>query len=540
MIQIKDFEFKESTKLKDNKIVVNWPVVYLIENGKQIYIGETNNFQRRMKQHYGDVKKRTLKRVHLISDKDFNKSAIRDIEAALIGYFDADKKFKLLNGNNGVKFKLLNGNNGVINQDYFDRVIYKNKVPVIWEKLQKKGLAEKEIFQLENSDLFKYSPYKSLADDQFEIATMILRECSKEKESISFIEGNPGTGKTILAMYLLKILAISKAKENKKVALVVPMTSLRKTLKKVAKSINGLYAYHIIGPNEVIKNTYDTLIIDEAHRLKRRVNITNYEAFDNINKYLSLDIDKGDQLDWILLSANHHVFFYDEGQSIKPTDIKKEKFRELKLLKRNTLTTYSLSTQHRVLGGSEYINYVNKIMKNHYPKKQSFEGYDVKSFSNFNIMNQRMMELEKEYNLVRIVSGYSFEWVSKKDKTKYDIVLDGVYKKWNTTSVDWVNSPNAKDEIGCIHTVQGYDLNYIGLIFGYEIDYDFDKKTIIINEDKYFDRNGKSSINNENELKDYIINIYITLMTRGIKGIYMYACNENFRKYLEQFFEKGD
>lgn len=529
MIHIRDYAFEKDINIGKNKTAINWPIVYLIENGKQIYVGETNNFKRRMKQHYMNPEKRILKRVHLISDKDFNKSAIRDIESALIGYFDADKKFELLNLNNGV-----------INQDYYDRITYKNKVPAIWEKLQGKGLAEKEIFQLENSDLFKYSPYKSLSDDQFEIAHMILRDCFKEDRWLSFVEGNPGTGKTILAMYLLKILVHSKIKENKKVALVVPMTSLRKTLKKVARSIKGLKSSHVIAPGDVIKDEYDTLIIDEAHRLKRRVNITNYKSFDDTNKYLGLDVYEGNQLDWIMASANHHIFFYDEGQSIKPTDIEKEKFIELKLSRASLHTSYTLVSQHRVKGGSEYIYYANNIMKNKNPKKISFEEYNVKLFSNFAVMNKQMDMLEKEYKLVRMVSGYSFDWVSKKDKSKYDIVLDGVYKQWNTTSQDWVNSPNAEFEVGCIHTVQGYDLNYIGLIFGFEIDYDFDKNEITINKDKYFDIKGKSSIKNESDLKDYIVNIYITLMTRGIKGIYMYACNKNFEKYLTQFFDKDD
>ena len=529
MIHIKDYAFEEKMDIKTNKIAINWPVVYLIENGKQIYIGETNNFKKRMKQHYADFNKRVLNKVHLISDNDFNKSAIRDIESALIGYFDADKKYVLLNHNGGFA-----------NQEYFNRTAYKNKVPTIWGKLRDKGLAEKEIFQLENSDLFKYSPYKSLSDDQFEIAHMILRDCFKEVEWLSFVEGNPGTGKTILAMYLLKILVHAKAKDNKKVALVVPMTSLRKTLKKVARSIKGLKSSHVIGPGDVIKETYDTLIVDEAHRLKRRVNITNYKSFDDINTYLGFDIHEGNQLDWILASANHHILFYDEGQSIKPTDVPKEVFMDLKLSRPSIQTSYTLISQHRVKGGNKFIYYANNIMKNNSPKKQFFDDYDVKLFSDFSKMNDQMNILEKELELVRMASGYSFKWISKKDKSKYDIRLDGIRKQWNTTAEDWVNSPNAKNEVGCIHTVQGYDLNYIGLIFGYEIDYDFEKKTIIINKEMYFDQKGKASINNESDLKDYIINIYITLMTRGIKGIYMYACNKNFEKYLKHFFEKDD
>ena len=212
----------------------------------------------------------------------------------------------------------------------------------------------------------------------------------------------------------------------------------------------------------------------------------------------------------------------------------------LPISRQSSQTSYTLVSQHRVKGGNEFITYANNIMKNNNPKKISFEEYDVKLFNDYSKMNNAINKLENDLKLVRMVSGYSFKWISKKDKTKYDILLDGVSKQWNTTAEDWVNSPNARNEVGCIHTVQGYDLNYIGLIFGYEIDYDFDKETIVINKDMYFDIKGKSSINNETDLKDYIVNIYITLMTRGIKGIYMYACNKNFSKYLEQFFEKDD
>lgn len=524
LINIEEFDFKKDLDLKNYEKAINWPVVYLIENGKQIYIGETNSFKRRMNQHHANPARQELKKVHLISDDDFNKSAILDIESALIGYFDADKKFELLNSNNGVT-----------NQEYYDRISYKNKVPVIWAKLQQKGLAEKEIFQLENSDVFKYSPYKSLSDDQFEISQMILSDCFKEDKWLSFVEGNPGTGKTILAMYLLKILVLSKARENKNVALVVPMTSLRKTLQKVAKTIKGLSSSQVISPGDVIKKDYDVLIVDEAHRLKRRVNIVNFASFDNTNKYLGLE--NGTQLDWIMMSANHHIMFYDERQSIKPTDVRKKDFLDLKISRKETQTTYELISQHRVKGGSEFISYSNKIMNNKQDKKIVFKNYDAKLFDSFLDFDKELTLKENEYKLVRMVAGYSFPWISKKNKDSYDINIDGIKKKWNSTSADWVNSENAQKEVGCIHTVQGYDLNYIGLIFGSEIDYDIKNDKIVVYKDKYYDRNGKASIKDDKELKQYVVNIYTTLMSRGVKGIYMYACNENFNRYLRKYFD---
>jgi len=525
MITIKNYVFEKHIAVGKNTHAINWPVVYLIEDGKSIYIGETNKFSRRMGQHYQNPLKNHLKEVHMITDEDFNKSAIRDIESALIGYFAADNKYKILNHNNGVT-----------NQDYFDRTAYKNKVPQIWEELQKKGIAQRDIFQLENTDLFKYSPYKSLSDDQFSIAHMILADCIKNPESLSFVEGNPGTGKTILAMYLLKILVKSKAKQGLKVALVVPMTSLRTTLQRVARNIEGLKSSNIIGPTQVIKDDYDTLIIDEAHRLMRRKNIISYGTFDNVNNYLGLDKDKGDQLDWIRMSSKHQIFFYDEGQSIKPADIPKEKFLNLKHSTSSTKTIYELTSQHRVRGGNDYINYVDRFLQDNVKDVITFKDYDVKIHTNFKSFNDKMIELNNEHNLVRMVSGYSFKWISKNDTSKYDIIIDGIKKQWNTVARDWVNSPMATKEVGCIHTVQGYDLNYVFLIFGKEIDYNFTTNSITIDKGQYYDIKGKSSITDEKVLKDYIINIYKTLMTRGIKGIHMYSCNKNFEKYLKMYF----
>lgn len=87
---------------------------------------------------------------------------------------------------------------------------------------------------------------------------------------------------------------------------------------------------------------------------------------------------------------------------------------------------------------------------------------------------------------------------------------------------------------GCIHTVQGYDLNYCGVIIGKDIDYDKEKNQIVILKENYMDANGKNGTTPE-ELKEYIIHIYTTLLNRGIKGTFIYACNKNLQEYLNQF-----
>ena len=502
----------------------NWPVVYTIYNRNNIYIGETNHFISRMNQHLKDTRKSKLSSVHLITDEDFNKSAILNIESKLISLFDADKKYTLLNISNGVR-----------DYKYYNKQIYIDKIPKIWNKFLNDGMADKDIFQLENTDLFKYSPYKTLSEDQFFIASEILHDCINKKKSISIINGDPGTGKTILAIYLLKILVyVNRNNPQKNIALVISMVSLRKTIKKVAKTVKGLHAYNVISPFELKNKKYDIVIVDEAHRLKRRVNITNYNAFNKVNSYFNLDKEEGTQLDWVKKS-NHIILFYDKDQTIKPTDVREKDFNELD---ENSTKIYYLKTQHRVKGGREYVKYIKNILDKKQSKKiifnnSNYEAYIVKDYSHFTkIYNEK----EKNFSLTRMVAGYSFEWVSKKDNNLYDININGISKKWNTVTEDWVNSKNAKNEIGCIHTIQGYELDYVFVIFGEEIDYDNKLKKIVINENKYFDKKGKSKIKDNLELKKYIINIYKTLSTRGIKGIYMYCCNKGFEKYLEKYF----
>ncbi len=165
-------------------------------------------------------------------------------------------------------------------------------------------------------------------------------------------------------------------------------------------------------------------------------------------------------------------------------------------------------------------------------------------------MYAELKKREAEVELCRLVAGFSWPWLSKpqdtrklrktdnkqeaKDDPIFDIEIEELKFQWNTTDEDWIYSPTALKEIGCIHTVQGYDLNYTGLIFGREIDYNENTNQIEINADLYFDTNGKVGINDPEILKQYIINIYRNIMYRGIRGTYVYACNEGMRKYLKR------
>jgi uncharacterized protein len=155
-------------------------------------------------------------------------------------------------------------------------------------------------------------------------------------------------------------------------------------------------------------------------------------------------------------------------------------------------------------------------------------------YTSFSDFYEAITQKEKEIGLCRMIAGYSWPWISKKNNKLFDIQIEGINLQWNNTHVDWINSANPNTEVGCIHTTQGYDLNYSGIIFGKEITYNKKLNRIEIIEKNYFDRNGSVGINNPEKLKEYIVNIYKTMMYRGIKGTYIYACDPEMRAYLSR------
>ena len=539
-------------EIHENRWVKNqWPLVYIIQNDskKIAYVGESTNAKNRINNHLANSQRTVLNTITLIGSSRFNKSATLDIESKLIEYLSAETTFTLQNGNAG----LSSGHN------YYEKPYYQELFKEIWSKLRDEKIVTKSLKEIQNSDLFKYSPYKALSPDQHNSVMEILRALVTGENQIIFVEGSAGTGKTILATYLIKLLhsplpADDEIEElegmkiteyellrdfhnkfkNPKIALVVPMTSLRNSLKTVFRAIGGLSPKMVIGPSDAVKEQYDLLIVDESHRLARRKNIPNYGTFDDVNRKLGLG-NEGTQLDWIIMNSKNQLFFYDDAQSIKPSDIPKESFDKLK---KDALPPIKLTSQMRVSAGMDYINFVDSLLKCKPTMHLEIpESYDFIHFTSFADFYEAITKKEQELSLCRMIAGYSWPWISKTDKTLFDIEIEDFSLQWNNSHVDWINSANPKVEVGCIHTTQGYDLNYAGIIFGHEITYNKYLNRIEIIGKNYHDRNGSAGINDPEKLKEYIINIYKTIMYRGIKGTYVYACNKELREYLQNHIE---
>ena len=529
----------------------HWPLVYILSDGatRNAYVGETTDTLTRLGTHLKHPHKKRLTTVHLISSERFNKSATLDIESSLIKYMAADGCFRLLNGNLGL-----------VDHNYFQKdELYSRIFRETWDKLRAHGVAAHSLESIDNSDVFKYSPYKSLSADQRKGLIEIMRALLNPGMKNLVVEGGAGTGKSVLAIFLFKLihtddaelelrefseeetelrelLAAFKSRYPKPhMALVVPMASFRNTLKKAFRNIAGLRPDMVISPSELVQGPYDIVLVDESHRLRKRVNLgAYYGAFDKACAALGLDKNTCSEIDWVTQQSSKAVFFYDAGQSIKPSDANAADFQAIKSSPDSKVMR--LVSQFRVQAGWDYVQFLDDLLNVRRRGIEKFrpKRYEFLMFDNLADMVREIDQRNQTYGLARLVAGYAWPWVSRKDPDAYDIQIADVQLRWNRTTIDFINTPGAEREVGCIHTTQGYDLNYAGVIFGHEIRYDAKLDQIVIDKDSYHDRNGKQTIDDPEELKQYILNIYKTIMLRGIKGTFVYACDEGLRNYLKQ------
>lgn len=557
LVEVNRYRFSAETltEIETNAYAANcWPLVYILSDGttRCAYVGETTDTLARLGTHLKHPQKKSLTTVHLVSSERFNKSATLDIESSLIKYMSADGRFSMLNGNLGLS-----------DHNYYQRdELYSRIFRQTWDRLREQGIAQRSIEAIDNSDVFKYSPYKSLSADQQQGLIEIMRSLVDPSLQHIVVQGGAGTGKSVLAIFLFKLIhsnleeldlrefseeeqevrdllrQIKKSHPTPRMALVVPMSSFRSTLKKAFRNVADLRPDMVISPSELTKKRYDIVLVDESHRLRKRVNLGAYfGSFDTACAVLGLDKNTCSEVDWVKRQSDKAVFFYDPNQSIKPSDADASDFEKIKSSPDSTVIT--LASQFRVRAGQHYVRFVDDLLHIRLPADERFSSskYEFLVFDKLSDMVREIEQRNSSYGLARLVAGYSWPWISKKSPHLHDIEIDDVQLRWNSTTLDWINAKGAASEVGCIHTTQGYDLNYTGVIFGREIRYDEKLGQIVIDRKNYHDRNGKQAIEDPNALKQYILNIYRTIMLRGIRGTFLYACDDSLRRYLKRHVE---
>lgn len=305
--------------------------------------------------------------------------------------------------------------------------------------------------------------------DQYETIEAIYRRLEQEqkdveqggpkKKRVTVVNGAPGTGETILAISLMFKIKNGPNLSGLRVGFVTPMEPLSKTLNKLTHFLPGLKPGDILSPSDVTKNDrYDILLVDEAHRLGNCFTAgAGIGAFYNTCDRLGLP-HTSNQVDWIFKCCDKAYLFYDPKQQVHASGLNRDGLEQrLNQLEEADIETeeFSLSTQMRVRGGDEYLDFVYDLLDNKaymhagmkFKEPFSSEPYDSRAgdpdsdipryqlgiVDRFEDFCSPQQAKEEEVGLSRMTAGFAWKWETKKHKDAFDIVIEGVPKRWNSS-----------------------------------------------------------------------------------------------------------
>lgn len=376
-----------------------------------------------------------------------------------------------------------------------------------------------------------------LLDDQavvFDLCKKYMAQCRKDMQKRTIIiQGGPGTGKSVLAVNLLKEFLL----KNNNACYCTKNSAPREAYQKLLAKSNYKAMVNIkqlfrspFGLCNLTSNFYDCLIVDETHRLVKKM----YGDW------------KGDnQVKECINASLFTVFLLDEDQQITKKDI--GSVAEIKkwatelgseiIMNEDTV----LQSQFRCNGSDQYIQLINNILQIGKPMDIDLKelNFDIRVFDDPNELRDTLRELNKMNNKARMVAGYCYDWNVKHNRGEYDIYLENGFKaKWNLENDKiWAINPNSFEEVGCIHTAQGLEFDYIGVLIGNDLRFDKASGKIITDRTKISKDDKSSGIRSAKDdvAARLIKNTYKTLLTRGQKGCFIYCEDKVLADYIRSF-----
>ena len=404
------------------------------------------------------------------------------------------------------------------------------------------------------SDAIKGNPFFSYDEAQATSVSQIVEtavDSAKygEKRTI-IIKGGAGTGKSVVAINALGQMINNNELGHGLNAVYVTANAAPRILYTAElvggafkKSvIEGLFKYPTVFCH-VGENAYDCSLIDEAHR------VFDFKGGVGIKGGTHV-------LDEIIRASRVSVFFIDEDQAVTKADFATiERIREAAERMHSKMiegTALELKTQFRVTGGEDYISFIKSFLGyNQDVTKYRPDKYEFRVFDTASEMREAIMEKDALFNQnhsvsgkCRMVAGYTYNWISKnknRDDCSYDIVLDnGAFQaKWNLhcnelgPQYSWLNDKNSVQEVGCIHTCQGLDMNYCGVIIGKDLKYSNGHLVFCKENNAKTDQNSGIRTADDEDAMKLIRNTYNVLLTRGMLGTYVYCEDEGLRNHLK-------
>lgn len=559
-IALGEFE-KDVLPSEDDKVqevIRNFPTVYIhnwSETGKyEVYVGESNNIFNRTREHYHNrVKNEKWQHkllgknasLYIIGHNHFNKSLTLDIENRLMHYLMSVDSVKQVHNGRG------NPQGNYYPRDEFDEIFKK-----IWKELHQRN---EELFPSErvikDSAIYKASPLHKLTKGQEyaknQIIDRIESAMAQDDKQIIFIDGEAGTGKTVLnssAFYELFCRT-----ENKNIKFNSYMVVNHEEQVKVYKDVYKKLGIEEACGNVVSKATpflnehldddsVDVVFIDEAHLLFTQGN----QGYKGKN-----------QLDDIVKKAKVTVIVFDENQILRMDQYWEkqmiDQYRNKAIEQNNHII---LTEQLRMKADKETLEWIDGFTKNQTIGKIPHGSYDIKIFDSpfdLEVEINKKASVE-ESKLSRLIANYDWDYTKgkrPKDRFKkyWEVIAGEWHKPWNNElqkdlnskqkrkikDKAWAEQEHTIGEVGSTYTIQGFDLNYAGIILGESVTYRNGKVEFIPSQssnDKVHKRRTMSDGTMQNFGEELLKHEIRVLMTRGVNGMYIYACDSDLRAAL--------
>ena len=370
----------------------------------------------------------------------------------------------------------------------------------------------------------------NLIDEQIAAYNAIMhkaKELSKVKrKTVVIVKGGPGTGKSVIALEVMGELL----RKGQKVVHATGSAAFTNTLRKIvgprARNLFKFFnSFMTLKPN-----TFDVLICDEAHRIRET----------SVNRYTPRNIMTNlPQIDELLNVAKLGIFFIDEYQIVRPNEIgsvaliKEAAYRYG--IKKEDIAEFELTTQFRCSGSDAYLQWLDLILN---IRETHIEGFDTRmEFRIFDTPNSMMDEIRKRNkekpNSARITAGFCWPWSKPKmDGSLVNDVKIGKFEMpWEKKDAfwKWATDDSGMEQVGTVYTAQGFEFDYIGVIFGNDLIYDFMKNKWVAKPQNSYD----SAVTRGNaKLADHLKHVYRVLLSRAHKGVYIYFMDKDTEKYF--------
>lgn len=379
------------------------------------------------------------------------------------------------------------------------------------------------------------------------IWSKVRKSLREKKKSVVIVHGGPGTGKSVIAINVLADAAEMKRSvywgcKSKPFTTAVKKLVGRNGQRAGEDLFSNLYRFL---PSRMAENQADLLLVDEAHRIEKASN----------NQYTKTE-DRTDmpQVEQLIRCAKTSVFFIDDNQNVRSQEIgSAELIREAAEKFNAEVAEVTLQTQFRCMGSNDYLLWLESVLGYTNEKRmlQKNEIFDFRIFNSPQEIYDIILDKEKEKpNSARLTAGFCWPWSRRLDfngELVKDVVIGDFAMPWETPDEinklpkgyvrwhEWAYRTEGVKQVGCIYTAQGFEFDYIGVIVGDDLTYDFmeDRLTADINATK-----DTALRRYQENFEKHVKNIYRTLLTRGMKGCYVYFTNKEtenfFRKRMEQ------